>query len=219
MTVAGVLLRYLQRAPEPRRLRVAAHMPLERLPLVAIDCETTGLDPRRDRIVSFAAISIASGLHVIDRPLIDTLVAPGIPIPPRAAAVHGIDDVAVARAPAFAAVLDDITAIMHGSVIVGHHVGFDLAILAREAARARRAWREPPSLDTARLLSASGQPLEGLDLAGILARLGIEPRGRRHSAAGDARMSADLFVALAHRLIGQGHGTFGGAAACQRAPC
>ncbi len=67
MTIADIFDRYLGQPKSLRRLRVATHTPLERLPMVAIDCETTGLDARRDRIVSIAAVKIAAGLSVIER--------------------------------------------------------------------------------------------------------------------------------------------------------
>lgn len=216
MNLADLFRRHLGRAGSSRRAAPAAHMPLERLPLVAIDCETTGLNPRRDRIVSFAAVPIHAGLRVADEPLIDLLVDPEIPIPARATAVHGIDRTRLAGAATFAGVYDRIADGLAGRVVVGHYVGFDLAILAREAARARKRWREPPSLDTASLATSLGYHADTIDLEALLARLGIEAKGRRHTAAGDARMAADLFVALAHRLAGLGRGTFGGAVAGQR---
>jgi DNA polymerase-3 subunit epsilon/CBS domain-containing protein len=215
VTVQDLFRRYLKRRPQPARVRVAAHTPLERLSLIAIDCETTGLDARRDRIVSFAAIRIAPGLEIVDAPLIDILVDPGVAIPPRASAVHGLDRLSVTGAPHLAEVFAGIADTLHGNVVVGHHVGFDLTLLASEAARIGRPWPEPPSLDTARLAPLLGLSAERHDLADMLMRLGAEPR-TRHTAAGDARMAADLFVAIARRLIGQGQGTFAAALAAQR---
>lgn len=153
-----------------------------------------------------------------ERPALDVLIDPGIAIPARATAVHGIDRARLAGAPSFAAAFGGIAASLEGAVVVGHFVGFDLAILGREASRARRHWLEPPSFDTAGLAAAIGYSPEHIDLADLLGRLGVEARGRRHTAAGDARMAADLFVAVAHRLIGQGRGTYGGVAAAHRAP-
>lgn len=216
MNLAELFRRHLGRSAGSRSAIPAAHVPLEQLPLIAIDCETTGLNPRRDRMVSFAAIPIHSGLRVADEPLIDLLVDPEIPIPARATAVHGIDRSQLAGAPSFAGAYDRIADGLAGCVVVGHYVGFDLAVLAREAARARKRWREPPSLDTASLATSLGYHADTIDLEALLTRLGIEPKGRRHTAAGDARMAADLFVALAHRLAGLGRGTFGGAIAGQR---
>lgn len=218
MTIAATLGRYLRRSTPHGHWDGHVHTPIDRLPMVAIDCETTGLDPRRDRVVSFAAIRIDAGLRVAKRPIADLMIDPGIDIPARATAVHGIDSRKLAGAPSFGEAFSQIAVSLAGSVVVGHFVDFDLAILGREAARARQRWREPPSFDTAGLAAAAGYLPEHFDLTDLLGRLGIEHRGHRHTAAGDARMAADLFVALAHRLIGQGRGTYGGVAAAQRAP-
>lgn len=217
MTIGGLLGRYLRRTPAPERWNGLAHTPIERVPLVAIDTETTGLDARRDRLVSFAAIPIEPGLRVAEDGTLDLLIDPGIDVPARAVAVHGLDRARLHGAPRFAGAHQRIAASLAGAVVVGHFVGFDLALIGREAARAGLPWHEPPSFDTAALASEAGYPAEHLDLAEILERLGIEPRGKRHTAAGDARMAADLFVALARRLIGQGRGTYAGVAAAHPA--
>jgi len=218
MTLGGLFNRYLRRVAPHARWSGPTHTPLEHLPMVAIDCETTGLDPRRDRIVSIAAVRIEPGLKVADRPHLDLLIDPGIEIPARATAVHGIDRARLDGAPRFADAYRTIAAALEGAVAIGHFVGFDLAILGREAARTGQPWHEPPSFDTASLAAAAGWRPDHVDLAEMLGHLGIEPRGRRHSAAGDAHMAAELFVALAHRLIGQGRGTYGGVAAAHRMP-
>ena len=218
MTVAGLFGRYLRRRAPLERLTLGVHTPLERLPMIAIDCETTGLNPRRDRIVSFAAIRISEGLQVEEPPLLDLLIDPGVEIPERATAVHGIDRAGLAGAPSFATAYDRIAKSLQGCVVVGHFVGFDLAMLARETTRARKPWREPPSLDTANLADALGYRADSIDLEVLLTRLGITPKGKRHTATGDAHMAAELFVMLARRLIGQGRGTYGGAVAALRGP-
>ncbi|UYN96025.1 MAG: 3'-5' exonuclease [Enhydrobacter sp.] len=218
MTLARLFGRYLRRADPSGHWNGLAHTPLDRLPMVVIDCETTGLDARRDRIVSFAAVRIAEGLHIVEPPTLDLLVDPGIEIPARATAIHGIERSHLADAPTFSQAFPSIAAALSGAVVVGHFVGFDLAILGREAARAGRPWREPPSFDTASLAAAFGHRPEHNDLEALLGQLGVDPAGRRHNAADDARMAARLFVALAHRLIGQGRGTYGGIAAAHRAP-
>lgn len=218
MTVAGLFGRYLRRKAPLERLKPSVHTPLERLPMIAIDCETTGLNPRRDRIVSFAAIRIATGLQVQEPPVLDLLIEPDVEIPERATAVHGIDRARLAGAPSFSTAHDRIVESLKGCVVVGHFVGFDLAILAREAARAGKPWREPPSLDTASLADTLGCRADSIDLEVLLARAGVATKGGRHTAAGDARMAAELFVALARRLIGQGRGTYGGAVAAHRSP-
>ena len=218
MSVGRLFARLRRRPAAAPPFRFDPHTPLARLPLLALDCETTGLDVRRDRIVSIAAIRIAEGLHVVEPPALDLLVDPGVAIPPAASAVHGIDAAALTGAPGFAEVFGQIAEALSGAIIVGHHIGFDLAMLAREAARAHLPWREPPSLDTAALFGGVIHATAHLDIADALARLGLPAHGRRHTAAGDARMAADLFVALAHRLAHRGHVSFADAVAAQRSP-
>jgi DNA polymerase III epsilon subunit-like protein len=211
---AKIFERYLRRTPE-RRLPTPAHTPLERLTFVAIDCESTGLDARRDRLVSFAAVRISPGLVVEPQPLLDVLVDPGIAVPSHASAIHGLTQEALAGAPRFAQAFDAIAHAMEDGVVLGHHVSFDLELLSAEAARAGRRWRAPAAIDTALLRAGFGGHSGHADLEQLLHGEGVVVRGRRHSAAGDALMTADLFVALAHRLRGLGRATFGGAVAHQ----
>lgn len=218
MTIADIFDRYVALASPRRRRQRLAHIPLEDIAMVALDCETTGLDPRRDRVVSIAALPIARGLVVAATPALDVIVDPRIPIPPRAVSVHGIDDARVAGCPTIADVWDEVETTLANRVVVGHHVGFDLSVLAHEARRTGRPWQEPVHLDTAAMLGGLGISASRHDLADVLPRLGIGVRGARHTALGDATMTADLFVELARRLRGQGRGTFGGAIAAHRAP-
>ena len=124
--------------------------PLIALDAAVIDTETTGLDPRSARVVELAMVRITGGR--LDGLSFRRLVNPGEPIPPTAKAVHGIDTAAVADAPAFAAAWPDFLAALGDAVVIGHTVGFDLAILGRECERAGLAWRPPQTLDT-RLLA------------------------------------------------------------------
>jgi DNA polymerase III epsilon subunit-like protein len=160
--------------------------------------------------VSIAVLRIAD-LALERTPLLDLLIDPGVPIPPHVAHLHGIDDSRVAGARDFAAVHGQLLQIFHQTVVIGHNVGFDLAMMAAESRRRRLSWRTPTSIDTARMVAAIDPHRRHLDLADLLRVYGIEPEGRRHNAADDARMAGELFIALARRLIGQGRGTLGSA--------
>ena len=69
------------------------HLKLER-PLAVVDLETTGVDPRHDRIVEVGVLKVAPDAGPIRY---RRLVHPGVPIPPAARAVHGIGDEDVAE--------------------------------------------------------------------------------------------------------------------------
>ncbi|HRW66900.1 MAG TPA: 3'-5' exonuclease, partial [Candidatus Competibacter sp.] len=98
--------------------RINRYTPLAELTVVVLDTETTGLDVSRDRIVQIGAVRVVRG-HVQPNETFLTLVNSGMPIPPAATAVHGIDDAAVQAAPSFETVKPNLDAFLGDAVIVG----------------------------------------------------------------------------------------------------
>ena len=78
--------------------------PLIALDAVAIDTETTGLDPRRAWLVEIAAVRLVGGRLETNASL-RRRVRPPAPIPAAATRIHGIDDAAVSGNPPFAEVM------------------------------------------------------------------------------------------------------------------
>ena len=199
-----------------RRWLLDARLPLAHLfepGFVAIDLETTGLDPRRDAIVAAAAIPFVHGRAGAG---FVTLVNPGRPIPPGATTVHGIDDAAVTDAPSVQEVMPDLAVACEHRVLVGYDVGFDLAMLRRTRSPHGGALARGIVLDSRRLARAV-QP-QGRDqrLEVVAARLGLDVSGR-HTAAGDARMAGEILVALLPALRGRGARTVADLVRLQRA--
>jgi len=202
--------------PSPALLaaEVPADAPLDTLPAVVLDTETTGLNVRRDRVVALAAVPVRGDRVDADRAL-DRLVRPGRAIPPAATAIHGITGAMVHDAPPLAAVAAELDILTRDAVVVGHHVAFDLAFLAADARRSGRPWTPPPALDTALLAAALEPRLAERDLADIARHLGVEPRAR-HTALGDALMTAAVYARLLPRLRARGVATLGAAQAFAR---
>jgi DNA polymerase III epsilon subunit-like protein len=166
---------------------------------MAIDLETTGLDSRRDRIVSLAALNFVRGDVV---PALVSLVNPGRPIPASATKIHGIHDTAVADAPDEQTIVARFDALCAAQVIVGHGVAFDVAVLAR--ARGRSATPGPlATLCTQRLAASLHPTWTDLSLEAVCGALGVPLTGR-HTAAGDALTAGYLFLALIPRLQTRG---------------
>lgn len=105
-------------------------------PLASLDFETTGVDPHHDRVVSVAALGpVGVGDDLVG------LVNPGVPIPEKAAEVHGIRDGDVVGAPASDAAIRAVVAwvsrmIEAGAGVVVYNAPYDLTMLRAEARRA-----------------------------------------------------------------------------------
>ncbi len=119
--------------------------PLIALDAVVFDTETTGLDPRKARLVEIGAISLVGG-RLQDDASFRRLVNPGEPIPAVAARIHGIDDAAVADAPEFRELWPEVSSLLQSPVLIGHSIGFDLAVLKKECGRAGIPWPRPRML-------------------------------------------------------------------------
>lgn len=172
--------------------------PLLALDAVAFDTETTSLDPRAARIVEIGAVRLISG-RLSEGDTFRSLVNPQLPIPPVSTGVHGIDDDKVRNEPDFATVWPSLSDYLGGSVMIGHSIGYDLAILANETERAGISFSRPRTLDV-RLLAQIVEPsLAGYSLDNLAAWLGVEVSDR-HSALGDALTAARIFVALVPKL-------------------
>lgn len=181
---------------------ISGAVPLAALEAVAVDTETTGLDTGTARIVQLAGVAIVLGTARADE-MFETLVDPGETIPPASTAIHGIDEDAVRGAPAFAEALQGFEAFRAGRVMIGHSIGFDLAVLEAEAGRAGIAWKKPRTL-CVRLLGTIANPRLPEDSLDALAGwLHVKVAGR-HSASGDALAAAEIFTALVPHLAARG---------------
>jgi DNA polymerase-3 subunit epsilon/CBS domain-containing protein len=172
--------------------------PLISLDAVVLDTETTGLDPRKARLIEIGAVRIVSG-RIESAQSFRRLVNPGEAIPGESTAVHGIDAAAVADASPFPQVWPDFLQFIGSSVVIGHTIGFDLAVLQRECERAGLSWQKPRTLDTQHLAQVVEPRLGGYSLEQLSQWLGVEITSR-HSALGDALTTARIFEALIPRL-------------------
>lgn len=170
-------------------------LPLHALPAICLDCETTGLDTENDRVIEIAA----SRLYGDADDTFESLIDPGVPIPEKSTTIHGIRDGDVAGKPPFADAMKDLIAWSGRSVVIGYSIGFDIAVLRAEHARAGLPWQAPRTLDVRHLVQilAPNLPEQSMEVAAEW--LGVEIRDR-HRALGDARVAQGMFEALIPRL-------------------
>lgn len=184
------------------------HASLRDLCFVVFDTETTGLSTQSDDVVQLGAVRVLNG-RIVAGETVDSYVNPGRPIPPGSTRIHHVTDADVDNAPDFLAVGRKFHAFAQESVLVAHNAPFDMAFLRRLEQQADIVW-DQPILDTV-LLSAvtfgvTGQ--HGLDA--LCERLGVSiPPKMRHTALGDARVTAEVLTRFIPLLEAKGLTTFG----------
>lgn len=166
-----------------------------------VDLELSGLDARRDEIVSYAAVPIDFG-RVIAGDTLYGLCQPARPLAERSVLVHGIRTVDVADALPLDEAIQPLIAAMTGRVVVAHVAWVERSFLSRAFRRQGIRLREPV-LDTnslGRLLAFERETLPPPRSLTELAQSLNLPVHRQHNALGDALTTAQVFIALATHL-------------------
>ena len=176
---------------------------------LVVDVETTGLDPARDEIVSFAALPVEHG-RVLTAAAVGGLVHPDAAPAPASLKIHGLRAADLATAPGAAEALAPLAAAVRGRTPVAHAAWVERAFLRKPlGALGTRLPRR--MVDTAllwRLLCiqrGDGDP-GWCALSTVAQGLGL-PAHRPHVAEGDALTTAQAFLALATHLEARGRGS------------
>ncbi|MBL7950156.1 MAG: 3'-5' exonuclease [Flavobacteriales bacterium] len=164
-------------------------------PLAFFDLETTGVKIGRDRIVQIGIVRLRQDGT---RESYQTLVNPGMPIPPEATAVHGISDIDVALAPSLEAVAREVLDELAGCDLSGFNVlRFDIPFLTEELHRVGFEWNTSALrvVDVQRIF----HKMEPRDLGAALKfYCGREHTGA-HDALADVVATADVLLAQLER--------------------
>lgn len=176
----------------------------------ALDLETSGLDVRRDQILSVGMVPIRGGvIHWGDH--FYSLVCPGTwdDLSHDAIRVHHILPEELRDAPPLEAILLEIDVrLSAGAALLLHHAAFDLGFLQRAFRQAGRKWPRPPVVDTRELVSKFEERQRRLvpysvqitrSLFELVEFFNLPPFAPHH-ALGDALATAQLFLALRARL-------------------
>ncbi|MER5375554.1 TerD family protein [Streptomyces sp. NPDC002553] len=148
-----------------------------------IDVETSGLIPRRDRVLSVAVVTVSPEGRQTGE--FSTLLNPGCD--PGPIEVHGLTAERLRDAPTFAQVAGQIGAMLQDRVLVAHNAQFDYDFLAHEFARARMWLPVSQRLCTLALNRQVDPPTDDLKLGTLAAHYGV-PRQRAHDALDDTRV-------------------------------
>ena len=208
----GGLRRFLE-APVPD-----PSTPVGEIPLLAVDVETTGLDPRRDRVLAVGFVPV-DGARIVLGGAGSMLVRADVSGGDddgvgQSATVHGITDDSLIGGMEVADVLDRLFDAAAGRVLLAHYSPIEVDFLG---ALCRRVYGVRPPLlavDTLELhrrvlgggidlgFTADPNP-DDLRLWGARKRYGL-PRYRAHDALVDAVACAELYLAQLAELSERG---------------
>ena len=155
--------------------------------IVALDLETTGLDPQRDVIIEIGAVRF-NGKRIEDE--WSTLINPGRRIPPLITNLTGITNAMVANSPQLHEVLEEFVSFVGDAPVLGHNITFDLGFLHKQ-----EALLDSDAMDTYDLASAI-LPGAGRYNLGALGQTLNVLLPATHRALDDARVTHAVFIRL-----------------------
>ena len=178
---------------------------------VVVDVETTGLDPKVDRIVSVAMIRASFGdlrknPNGLDGKTMDVVVNPQCRIPKEASRVHGMTNKDVAEKGSFSDVAQELRDFIGDLPVIAHNVSFDKSFLSAEFKRAgvKTLSRNKSYCTMRRFQDFNHGRRRGSGLDDVVEIMGVERRKSKiHDAVEDARMAwqvAGLFYMMDNRI-------------------
>lgn len=179
----------------------AAQPPAQETLFAVVDLETTGFDPRTDRIVQMAAVVVNTRGEVIDS--FDTVVKPESPEQYEHGAehVHGISrEMVEETGMPLREAMERIWSISEGKVFTAHNARFDIGFLEAESERIGLSRKITDYVDTLALARmADSDRTRKHSLEALCAHYGIT-RDRAHEARSDATATAQVLMRLIEDL-------------------
>ncbi len=192
----------------------AKSSPIEKIRFVCFDTETTGLDPSNDQMLSIGAVAIQNwAIDIEDR--FECLIHQAYEPIGESVTIHGILPVSREESLLESVAIADFLAYVKDAVLIGHHISFDVSMINQslEELTGEKVKLRNHKIDTIhlarRLLPPHHHLLAGELSLDQLAKNYRIPLSGRHTAPGDAYITAVLFLKMLDRLQKRGNKTLG----------
>ena len=194
--------------------KIDQHLPLSEYDFVVFDTELTGLNQRRDEIISIGAVKIRN-LNIVAGETFQTLVRPHhITEATEGTFIHRITPQELLSAPRLKKVLPEFIEFCGPSLLIGHYISLDVGFVNQAAKKIFSAKIKNPCLDTMRLAQVYTETcweqyhdrfnLQVSYNLGDLCKQFDLPVFPEHDALLDALQTAYLFLFLAKKLEQRG---------------
>lgn len=163
---------------------------------VSIDLETTGLNPKTDKIIEIGAVRIVDGQTV---GTFSTLISPGRRLEPRIVELTGIREEDLRDQPRMEDILPELCAFLGDLPLLGHSILFDYSFLKKAAVNGKIAF-EKQAVDTLKIARKFLPDLESRSLDYLCGHYRIPHRAHRALADAEAtdalyrRLRADFYT-------------------------
>lgn len=161
---------------------------------VCIDLETTGLNPKTDRIIEIGVVKVENNQITEEW---ETLINPDRKLEERIVELTGIQDEQLASAPMIEEMLPKLLKIIGDCVLLGHSVLFDYSFIKKAAVNQRLVF-EKQGIDTLKIARKYLADLESRSLSCLCEHYGIEHSA--HRALYDARATVELYRKLTEQF-------------------
>lgn len=170
---------------------------VQEMRFTAIDIETTGLSPLKEKIIEIGAVRYEDGVR---KAVLSTLVCPRIAaLPVRITELTGITEEMLKNAPEEEEAMNSLFHFLEGeTVLLGHNIPFDYSFL-KTAAERMGAEFSYDGIDTLLLARQCCPDLPSKTLAAMCEAYGII-NARAHRACEDACAAAELYFCLLERF-------------------
>lgn len=169
---------------------------------VCIDLETTGLNPKTDKIIEIGGVKVEQGVEIAS---IATFVNPGRQLEPRITELTGIRDEDLANAPYIQEVLPQLLEFLGDAVLLGHRLIFDFSFIKKAALDSKLEF-SARGLDTLQIARKYLVDVEKKNLEYLCEYFQIPHKA--HRALDDARATGQLYQILAGRFYADGETLF-----------
>ena len=206
------MLESLRFSRKLREMHIDEALPVRDARYVVLDTELTGLNERKDSIISIGAIRMTGGRIELNETFY-RLIKPEAAMTSESVVVHGITPSEVAGKPGIHTVLAEFIRFCGSDILVGHCISIDLCFLCRELKSVQGMEFTNAALDTLAIYEwlkkrvtsnkVFSAAMKGCSLYDIARQFGIATNGA-HNAIMDAFITAQLFQRFIPLLHGAG---------------
>ncbi len=182
---------------------------MEEYEFIVLDTELTGLDQKRDEIVSIGAVRIKN-LRIDLEDNFYSNICPDQDMPKFSTLIHRITPGQARKSPPIADILPDFLDYCGNSMIIGHNIGLDMAFINKALKQCLGGILYNPCLDTMRMarIYREEQWINYYDRYNLSVSYNLKELSKEyglpvfpeHNAMNDAIQAAYLFLYLVHKL-------------------